>query len=441
MQYNQGGADYTIALNDYIYTYSGVPAYGYTQLPYKQNGQMKNLGAYFDDTFRVCERFTLNLGARFDHSKGFLPAADILDRDANPTGEKTAAIDKVFAWDSFSPRVGFSWKLNKSGHSVLKGHYGRYYRGVITGEFDNTADSVSARYRFSGTYDGQGNPEGASKVSDNTNLSVDPNYKNPYTDQFIGELSQELGKDLALSVGYIYKRGANYGGFRDVGGVYEPAVYLDNQGTDATNQPIAVLSLVSDPADRLFLLTNPSELHTRYNGGTLTLNKRMSHHWQMVTSLVISKSEGRIGSSRNGLKSNQSASAGTFGQNPNDFVNTDGRLIGDRPLLFKTQLVYQAPWGLLFGLNFVHQTGRPFARTVRVGDVTNIAGTILAEKVTGDRRVPDWNIVDLNVQKQIKLGGPVSLELFVYLLNLTNSGIYEDVLDRLGARTEKTFPH
>ena len=154
-------------------------------------------------------------------------------------------------------------------------------------------------------------------------------------------------------------------------------------------------------------------------------------------SLVVSKSEGRLGSSTQGLKSSQSSSAGTFGQDPNDFINTEGRLIGDRPVMFKTQLVYQGPWGLLFGANFVHQTGRPWARRVRVGDVTNLATTILAEPITGDRRLPDWNILDVNVQKTFKLGGPLSLDVFAYLLNLTNSGINEDVLDRVG--TSDTF--
>ena len=39
--------------NDYIYTYGGEPAYGYTQLPFHQGGQMRALGVFLDDTFRV----------------------------------------------------------------------------------------------------------------------------------------------------------------------------------------------------------------------------------------------------------------------------------------------------------------------------------------------------------------------------------------------------
>ncbi len=168
VQYNQGGGDYTNGYNDYIYTYGGVPLYGYTQLPFKQNGQMKNIGVFFDDTYRLGDRLTLNLGLRYDHSKASLPDAPVLDAEGNATSTIIPGIDNVFTWNVVSPRIGFSWKLNKSGHSVLKGHYGRYYRGVITGEFDDAAASVSARYLFSGSYDAAGNPIDAELVSDTT---------------------------------------------------------------------------------------------------------------------------------------------------------------------------------------------------------------------------------------------------------------------------------
>jgi outer membrane receptor protein involved in Fe transport len=439
IQYNQGGGNYTNGYNDYIYTSGGVPQYGYTQLPFKQNGQMKNVGAFFDDTYRLGEHLTLNLGLRYDHSKASLPDAPVLDAEGNETSTIVPGIDNAFTWNTVSPRLGFAWKLDKSGRSVLKGHYGRYYRGVITGEFDDVAASVSARYLFSGTYDAAGNPNDLELVSDNTNKRVDPNFKNPYTDQFIAQFEQELSKDLAVSFGYVYKRGARYGGWNDVGGQYSTVGYVDDNPDDphATGQTIPIFQLQNDPADRLFLLTNPSQMFTRYHGGTLILTKRMSHHWQAVASLVLSKSTGRLGSSTQGLKSAQSSSASNFGQNPNDFINTDGRLVGDRPVMGKIQAVYEAPFGFHFGLNFVHQSGRPWSRLVRVGDVVGIPPTILAEPISGDRRAPDWNIFDLSAQKNIKLGPKVELDLFAYLLNLTNSGIYEDVLDRVS--TSDTF--
>ena len=34
-----------------------------------------------------------------------------------------------------------------------------------------------------------------------------------------------------------------------------------------------------------------------------------------------------------------------------------------------------------------------------MSDAVGIPTTILAEPITGDRRVPDWNILDISVQK------------------------------------------
>jgi hypothetical protein len=434
VQYASGGGDYTTGYNDYIYTYGGVPAYGYTQLPFKENGQMRTIGTFVDDTFRVNKALTLNLGVRFDHSVADLPGGPALDREGNAVGSDIPGVDPLFTWNSVSPRLGFSWKITGDGKNVLKGHYGKYYRGIITGEFDDVSPTISARYLFSGTYDGAGVPDGQELVSDNSNLAVDPDFKNPTTDQYIVGFERELAKNVGVQLNYVHKRGKDYGGYTETRGVYEPAVYTDDQGADATGRDIPVQRLLSDPADRLFFLTNPDGLYTRYNGLSIGLFKRMANNWQLTSSLVLSKSTGRIGSSTSGNLTSQTTGAnvgGGFGRNPNDFVNTDGRLIADRPVTFKTQLIYQFPHGFLVGLNFTHQTGRPWARTVRVPDL-GIQTTILAEPIDGERRLPDWNLLDVNVTKDFTLSGRTKIGVFGYVLNATNSDVNEDVLDRLG---------
>ena len=39
-------------------------------------------GVYVDDTYRVGDRTTLNLGVRYDYSKGFFPSFPMLDQPA-----------------------------------------------------------------------------------------------------------------------------------------------------------------------------------------------------------------------------------------------------------------------------------------------------------------------------------------------------------------------
>jgi hypothetical protein len=212
--------------------------------------------------------------------------------------------------------------------------------------------------------------------------------------------------------------------------------YVDSEGTDATGQPISVFRLDNDPAERLFQLTNPEDMFTRYNGVILQLNKRMANHWQMVSSLTLGKSEGRIGSSspRQSLISGQFGTASTFGRNPNDIVNTDGLLVGDRPWQFKTQLVYEAPAGFLLGANFTYQSGLPWGRTIRASEFLDLGltTTIRAEQLDGNRRLADWKILDLRVQKEFGLGGDANVAVFGDLLNTLNDDAYENVESTLG---------
>jgi hypothetical protein len=442
VQYNSGGSDYLRGYNDYIYTYSGEPDVGYTQLPFAEGGQMRALGVYVDDTLRIGSRLTLNLGLRYDYSKAFFESQPVYDRFGQETGETTPAVDNVFDWNSFSPRLGFSLKLNNSGRSVLKGHYGRYYRGVVTGEFQGASPAVSPRFAFSGLYDESGNPLDLVLVSDNSNISVDPEFRNPYTDQFIIGFEQAINKDLGLSVNYIHKRGERPGGWREVNGHYQRVDYLDVEGVDASGQPISVFQLLSPLDERLFLLTNPDGMFSRYDGVDIQVVKRLSNRWQATAGLTLSKAEGRLGSSLNEPDEGTQSTALTFGQNPNDFVNTDGRLTSDRPVVFKLQVVGELPWGITGAVNFQHQTGKPWGRTALVNDpdLGFPQTIILAEPLTGDRRLPDWNVVDLRLEKAFPFSNDASVAVFGDVLNLTNTDTYENIGNRLGTADNFGLP-
>ena len=84
VQYNSGGSDYVTGYNDYIYTYGTETLYGYTQLPYHQAGNVKSLGVFFDDTFRVGSRLSFNVGLRYDNSQASFPSFPA----ARPPGQR-----------------------------------------------------------------------------------------------------------------------------------------------------------------------------------------------------------------------------------------------------------------------------------------------------------------------------------------------------------------
>jgi hypothetical protein len=436
------GADTVTGNNDLYLTYStsGRPTTGTTQLPYHASSTAESMGTYVDDTYRL-GKAVVNFGVRYDYSKGMFPALPFLDAAGKPTGEMSPANDDVYHWNTFSPRVGINYRVNESGKTVVKAHYGRYYKLLEASEFRGAVPTVTTLFNF--TVDAAGNRTNISPTPA-ANIRIDPNFKSPYSDQFIAQFEQQLMTNLGLQVNYVRKNGEDYGAWQDIAGQYVQVPYIDNQGVDATGQTVMVYRLLSNPAARVFLQTSPDGMYMRYNGATFALTKRMSQNWQGVVSLVLSKAEGRLASSaRFNPRTSQSSLAtapsggAQFGREvagPNDFVNSDGLLIGDRPVVAKAQLIYRFPWGILVSGNLQHQTGRLYSRAVRVSGLGfPAAPQINMEPNTGDRRVADINLFDVRMQKSFALpSSPVRFDVFGDLLNLTNSAQYESVGSSLG---------
>jgi hypothetical protein len=436
LQYGVHGSDQLNGPNDTIITASGVPVSGTTQLPYHQGARVNWTGVYAEDTFRV-GRAALNLGVRYDYSKGSFPSFPILDAFGNETGATSAAVGKVYDWSTFSPRLGVNVRLTDAGSSVVKAHYGRYYKELEAGEFRVAVPSITPSFDF--TFDEAGNRVNLVQTSSNANLRIDPDMQAPYSDQYMVQFEQELMRNVGFQVSYAHKRGESYTGWKDIAGQYVQVPYVDSVGVDATGETVMVWRLASDPAARVYLQTNPQGMYTRYNGATFQLTKRMSANWQGVFSVVLSKSEGRLGSSaRATANTNQSSQAGSFGRDaagPNDFINTDGLLVGDRPVVAKAQLIYRFPGGVLLSANVQHQTGRAYARQVRVGGLGfPAAPQINMEPLSGARRVADINLIDLRAQKELTFA-PMRLAVFLDALNMTNSDSYEGVGSVLGTST------
>ena len=133
-------------------------------------------------------------------------------------------------------------------------------------------------------------------------------------------------------------------------------------------------------------------------------DKRMSDNWQ-GRSRSFSRNPP---SSGRALRRRRRADGhgGTFGQNPNDFVNTEGRLIADRPVMAKAQFVTNAvavprrrehplsDWPPVVAAGPRRRLGFP-SRPV-----------INSEANTGDRRVADQTIVDVRLQKDFRIAEP-----------------------------------
>jgi len=62
------------------------------------------------------------------------------------------------------------------------------------------------------------------------------------------------------------------------------------------------------------------------------------------------------------------------------------------------------------------------------------------ERLDGSRRVPAWDLIDMRIEKDVKLGGSARAGVFADVLNLPNSDANESVGSRLGSSSSFGLP-
>lgn len=434
-QYSNAGSNYIYAYTNGVkyYDYNGAPYAAYFQEPYHIGADVNSIGFFADDTWHLTDALTLNLGVRFDHSIGSIPDFPELNADGTETGNTIGGLKDLATWNEVSPRLGFTYAFPWKRSAQLRGHYGRYYQALLTTYLQSAgpARAPITAYAFNpdtGQYD-----DLFFALDPSTQVKIDPNLKDPYTDQFAIGWDQEIDASTALSMSYIYKTSYDYIGTINIGGQYEQIPFTD----PVTGETIMVYNQTNDPtADNLYFITNPDFFYSHYNGFIVSVNRRMTSNWMVNASLTVSKTKGFHAGSSLGPAADQDSSFfpsdnAHFGQDPNDYINADGLLNGDRTYIFKLQGSYQLPWTMRVSANYSWMTGRPYARQVAVTDLNQGTRVIFAEKPDGSRRTSDINLLDLRWEKDFDLGGSFNTSVSLDLLNAFNSGAFTDVATRL----------
>jgi hypothetical protein len=445
VQYNQAGVSGVYGYNDFIYTYlDNGKQYGYGNVrqPFSYAAQIRNIGAFIDDSIRLGDRVTLNLGLRGDYSKAFSPPQQELDDNAKPTGKTFPRAD-FFKWNSISPRLGVNWKVTSDGKTIVKSHWGRYHPQITTGEFANVIGPNIKPY-FQGTYNfATGQVEDLFLTSSSENLSVSSSYNSPRTDQFIVGFERELASTVGLQVNYVRKWGRDFAAWRDTVGTYVQVPIVDNSGEGATGRSVDILRLTSSPGARKFELGNSDKVFTNIHAVTANLTKRMTR-WYANAAVTYLRAEGAVGGSARGTSVSQRSGLEfqPFGRNPNDFVNVAGRLNGDVGLQYKLQTVVKLPLGLQGSLTLDSHLNAHRLRTRTIQ--TSIAGqssTILLQPRGELGRLPKITIIDARLQKEFPLGRGARLSAVVDALNLNNENAPQGVVSANVTSSSYQFPN
>jgi hypothetical protein len=378
------------------------------------------------DTVRFAERFTVNVGLRFDHDRAISQDLPAYDTQGQATGATVHGLGTLYSWNVVSPRLGMTIKLTSDGRTILRSSFGRFHQGILVGELNPihpgvTPITTAAYDPATGLYS-----RIVSIVDPTVNLRLDPQTKSPQTDQFGFGIDRHLARDVSLTLAYVRKDGSDYIGWTDVGGTYSPDTRTLTDG-----RTVPVLVLTNGTAARRFLLTNPSGYFLRYNGMVVTFERRWAAGWQALTSYTLSKTEGLEPTSGAAAGSGQFSSTfggNPFGRDPNTLTNATGLLPNDRTHVFRLMGSASIPkTGFVVATNIQYLTGVPWAATAQISLPQGLTRFLL--ETPGTRRLPSQTLLDVRLSRAIDLAGKGRVELFLDVLNALDSTAAERIAD------------
>jgi outer membrane receptor protein involved in Fe transport len=403
--------------------------------PGESTGKLRTYGTFVNDTWRLNNRLTLNIGARFDRYRSYLPEQEHAAGRFNPTVIEFAAVGNVVDFNLFAPRIGVTYDLLGDGRTVLKANYGQYWWNPGADFVFNVSENAPAwwrRYRWN-----DANNNNRWEPGEQGNLvdsrggvaaeSLDPDLKNSRTDEFAAFLEREVIANFGVRAGYVYRGVRNQWQRYNINRPYSAftvPVNVQDPGPDGrvgTSDDGSIIQAFDlDPAFRTLPVVNQTlnipggdgDFHTFEITGT----KRMSNRWSALVSYGWTKSYDNGNTAYLGNTVRQNALPAT----PNDEINTtDGRHEYTRQNV-KINGTIQAPWGINVSPMLRYQQGFPFGRTFSQGGFSIGNVRILAEPM-GTRRQDAIFITDLRVEKEVGLGSHRKLGIFFDVYNIANA--------------------
>src|SRR6185436_14021699 len=126
---------------------------------------------------------------------------------------------------------------------------------------------------------------------------------------------------------------------------YAAQPYLDA----FSGSTLTVYNRVSPSSQSLFTTTNPSQFKQSYKSFVVSVNKRLSAKWQLLSSYQYEDSEGNNNGTQ-GVASQTFSNTGPngFGRDPNDLTNSYGRFFTSNAHTIRASGSYEFGYGINF---------------------------------------------------------------------------------------------
>jgi hypothetical protein len=262
-----------------------------------------DMAGYFEDTFRLRNNLTLNLGLRYEvetmpplHGNSLEPRTSALNTDTN----------------NFGPRLGLSWDPNNDQKTVIRLGGGIYYGRTQNSTIANLITNNGIRFVSYMLTPQPGAPTFPNVFSAPPSSSglkpdivfADPHFANPITYQAQFSIEREIFHNTTLSAIYMTNRGQRMPVFLDTN---LPTPILNTYtvcGTVVNGTPSS--SSCANPAGTItvpfftgprpnpnfgFMTDVASVVNTWYNGLVIQAKHRFSHGFQFDAGFTWSKAQ------------------------------------------------------------------------------------------------------------------------------------------------------
>ncbi len=161
------------------------PVQAVSSRPSHVGGEFVTAAAFATDAVSIGDRLTVNLGVRFDHTRAISPDLTAVDLQGDETGTTVAGLGTMYTWNIVSPRVGIVARLTSDGRTLLRGSYGRFSQGVLTGELEPFHPGASA-VTTAAFEPASGDYTRILQVVDNRNLRFNPHTRGAQNGRILG---------------------------------------------------------------------------------------------------------------------------------------------------------------------------------------------------------------------------------------------------------------
>ena len=411
-----------------VFRFGTFGHYRVLQIATQGNVSSDTTALFLQDSWRVNDRLTLNLGLRAEEEN--IPSYAGVERIPD------TAIGFDFD-DKVAPRLGFAYDVKGDGRWKAYGSYGIFYdntklempRGSFGGDKwvdffygletldllsivetcrngpDNTVDSFPTgcpgEFLFLA--------DRRRPSNDPDDPTIDPNIKPMESNEFTLGVEHLLGNNMTVGARFVHKElkrtiedvGVVVPGVGEVFFIANPGegIARDILGAGFPDQPKAVRD---------------------YDGLTLTFRKNYSDNWALnatytwsdltgnYSGLSSSDEDGRVSPNVNRFFDSLN---GTYDANGNQVI---GPLGSDRTHQFKAQFIWGFDFGTFIGINQRYATGAPITTEYSVSP--NLPFHPYGRGDLG--RMPDLTQTDLFVSHEWRLANDMGIQLSLNVTNL-----------------------